>query len=233
MTRYFIFSAIALIISGCSYLPFVGEKIDPADFDPQRIAQHLEKQRTKAKNISASAQIMLDSPNFSVSVQAALGVEDSTASATVYNVFGSKWGNVEITDNRVSWTEEKTGEQGYAGLSSFLDFETLPFSAIDLLIGILPPIGLAKIDSFSASGNDLFWEFNQDGKTIRCWFDTDNYLIRKVEIIDHDKKIFKYQIQRIILVGDVFMPRFIQIFMPTRKSMTSIFYEDQTIERKN
>ncbi len=232
MTRYFIFSAIALIISGCSYLPFIGEKIDPNDFDANQIAQHIEKQRAKIKHFTASAKITVDSPSFSVFVQAAIGLEDSVANAIIYNVFGAKWGNIEITNRRVSWIEEKTGEQGYAGFSSFLDFEALPFSAIDLLTGILPAIGLEQIDAFSASGNDLFWTFEQDDKTFRCWFDTDNYLIRKIEIIEHGKEIFKYKIQRLTLVGNVFMPRFIQIFVPTRKSMTSIFYEDQTIERK-
>lgn len=221
---------MTILLMNCSSLYFGRSKLDPLKFSTGEIINHIEHQQNASKYISAGAKITLDTPEIPLIIRSAMSLRDTIAEFVLYDVLGRMWGTAQFHGMQIDYQERESGVSGTKYLSDYSEFQNLPFDPIVIFTGILPIANIDSLSQFSVRNGKLFWEFSDQGKTFRYWISPEYYMVEKFEIEQFERVVFRCKLQKIRLVQNVLLPKFIQIFMPIRKSMVSIYYQDETIE---
>lgn len=225
---------ILMFIAGCAHL----SQRAPLSLDRISIAQirdNLEQNNLRYRSMMGYAEISVESPtiNFTalskivskkgdtllIQIKAPFGI----SAATIY-VDPTRFVVINSFDNCVYYGNPQT-----ANLKQFLPIDVQLEDLFQLFSG-LHRLGDADNETLAIDDNQYRVEQTNEDHILQYWIDPQKFMVTGFQLLNLNKeKLISLEYKQFEKVDKLYLPKFVQITQPDRKTRLTILYSDRNI----
>jgi len=216
-------------ITACAPKELVRKTTDTISY--RELLQYNEKWQASVNTLDGTANITLDTPEYSGKFNADVLLQGSDSlMLTVTGPLGLRVGKVFTTGERFVFYNQVMN-QFMVGEEQ--DFEDMNFMQFPLELSRLRNVftaqdrfGILKKESYKMRDGALYVETANGTLSYHIWFDPAHLHITKIEYYDGDQLLFYKECERFETVNGIVFPRMIHFIRPLEKQGLSVYFSD-------
>lgn len=225
---------LILFINSCALKPKV--KTDLKNISARELLAQNEKWQTSFVTFKGSANITLDSPQYSGNFGADVLMNQSDSLLiTITGPMGIKLGKVFVSPNRFVFYNQMMNQFMSGSVEDYEDTNFMRFpleiSQLRNVFAAREEFNILELATYETKDGYYYLETEKDHFKYRIWFDPAFLMIKKVEYYDGKKLVFIKEYDQFEEFDGVYFPRVINFVRPDEKQGLSIYYNNVSINK--
>lgn len=229
-----ILSIFILIIGSCTPKELIRKTTESISY--RELLQQNEKWQTSVRTLDGTANITLDTPEYSgkFSADVLLQGNDSLL-LTVTGPLGLRVGKVFATGERFVFYNQVMNQFMVGTQQDFEDMNFMQFplelSRLRNVFSAQDQFGILKKETYEMRDGALYVETANGTLRYHIWFDPGHLHITKIEYYDGNQLLFYKEYERFETYNGVVFPRMIHFIRPMEKQGVSVYFSNLEINK--